>query len=515
MSQEKTQDHFRSHNPATGEQLQGIYKRTTAKNIDEIMQRASGAFQHYRRLSGQQRALFLETIAEEIEALGTPLIERVKAESGLPEARLLGERGRTVGQLRLFAQLLREGSWLQATIDHADAKRQPLAKPDIRKMLMGIGPVVVFTASNFPLAFSTAGGDTASALAAGNPVIVKAHPLHPGTNELVSQAIREAAVKCDIPQDVFQSVYDDGFQAGLGLVRHPLCSAVAFTGSLNGGMALYKEAQNRNVPIPVFAEMGSINPVILLPKTVEKKGAQLSKQLAGSITLGAGQFCTNPGVIGFIDSLSQADFLAQFKADFAATQSATMLSSTIKANYQQGYERVKANETLSIIAQGQLLPGDNQAPPLLAQISFSELKKQPGLLEELFGPFSLLVSCANDQELIEFSRFVDGQLTASIFGEEEEIPTYLELVENLQQKVGRVIFNGVPTGVEVCAAMQHGGPFPASTDSRFSSVGTDAILRFVRPVAFQDSPELILPAELRDSNQLGIWRKVDGVHTRD
>ncbi|MEM8906699.1 MAG: aldehyde dehydrogenase (NADP(+)), partial [Bacteroidota bacterium] len=481
------------------------------EEIEQAMQLAEQAFQNYKHSSGQKRANFLRTIAQEIEALGDELIHRAMQESGLPEGRLKGERGRTVNQLRLFAQVAEEGSWVEASIDQAQADRQPFPKPDIRKMLVPIGPVVVFTASNFPLAFSTAGGDTASALAAGNPVIVKAHESHLGTNALVALAISKAAQKTGMPEGVFSSLNGTGPDLGQQLVKHPLCKAVAFTGSHAAGKALFDSAAQRSVPIPVFAEMGSINPVFLLQERLEQDAVALAQQYAASVLLGVGQFCTNPGLIIGVDSPALQQFIEILSEAFQQSLPATMLNEKVCVNYNKG--RTELLNFPGVQLEGQAPPSEasHQGIATVASVGIQDFLNQPLLQQEVFGPFTLIVRCDAPDDLTTIAQQLSGQLTATIMGSEAELATVASLINGLQDRVGRLLFNGVPTGVEVCHSMHHGGPYPATTDSRFTSVGTDAIKRFARPLVFQNWLPDLLPAALQTDNPLMIWRKVDGV----
>jgi|APTNR8051073442_1049403.scaffolds.fasta_scaffold00454_9 NADP-dependent aldehyde dehydrogenase len=501
---------FQALNPATGQQLPELFYGASALETDEAMQLAAKAFATYQQLSGKAKAAFLQAIADEILALGDALIQRAMAETALPQARLEGERGRTVGQLRLFAQLLEEGSWVEARIDPALPERQPLPRPDIRNMLTPLGPVVVFGASNFPLAFSTAGGDTASALAAGCPVVVKAHPAHLGTSELVAGAIIAAAQKTGMPEGLFSMLFDAGHETGSALTTHPLTRAVAFTGSQKGGMALYHLAQQRAEPIPVFAEMGSVNPVILFPKAVQTRATSLAPQLAASVTLGVGQFCTNPGLILALETPELGDFLQHLSAAVTATVPGAMLSGGIRENFCTSSAEMLRQQGVEMVGKSQNEANENQAAPVIAKVTASQFLENPRLHEEVFGPFSLVVTCADEAELAQVIQALPGQLTGTLMAEASEIEHYAALVQVLQNKVGRLVFNGVPTGVEVGHAMQHGGPFPATTDSRFTSVGTAAIRRFVRPVAFQDFPDALLPDALKRDNPLNIWRLVNG-----
>jgi 2,5-dioxopentanoate dehydrogenase len=506
---------FQTFSPASLQELPGLFFQATQQETDLAVAKAVEAYQSFRKKSGNEKAAFLRAIAGEIELLGPVLIERACAESGLPEGRIMGERGRTVGQLRLFASVLEDGSWVEASIDSALPNRLPAARPDIRKMLRPVGPVVVFTASNFPLAFSTAGGDTTSALAAGNPVVVKVHPYHAGTNELVSGAIIRAAQKTGMPDGVFSSLNANDFSVGQTLVLHPAVKSVAFTGSFSGGKSLYELAQKRKEPIPVFAEMGSVNPVLLLPEKVKEDPAKLASTIAGSINLGAGQFCTNPGVLIVLKSAETE----LFKTELASKISKLLPERMLHQNISNTFAR-KTKDFLDVLAVKKLAESENESGelrgrPVVATVSGKDFIANPNLAEEIFGPFSLLIECNGTEELIQILKTFRGQLTASVLGTSGDINAFTNQIEILQEVVGRLIFNGMPTGVEVGYSMQHGGPFPATTDGRFTSVGVDAIKRFVRPVAFQDAPDEYLPDELKDANPLNIWRRVDGQLTKE
>lgn len=482
------------------------FKIATRSEVDAALKKAAEAFEKLQQFDAKARAKFLRTIAEAIEALGDNLIETAMAESGLPEGRIRGERGRTVGQLRLFADHIEEGSWVDAVIDHADPNRSPIPKADIRRMLVPVGPVVVFTASNFPLAFSTAGGDTASAFAAGCPVIVKGHEAHPATNELVSRAIQKAAKKTGMPDGIFSSLNGD-YRTGAALVKHPLTASVAFTGSQRGGRALFDIAAKREHPIPVFAEMGSVNPITILPGALQQRGEQIANQIAGSVALGAGQFCTNPGLI-FLPKKDNEIFVNTLCAAMEATAGQCMLNPRIFENYDRKRKTVSGKSGVKVAqsANGSAA----SVKPSAAVVPGSVFLENPDLQEEVFGPFTLLVTYENLDELNQLASVLDGQLTATIFGEKHELAHHRQLISQLQKIAGRLLLNGVPTGVEVGHAMQHGGPYPATTDGRFTSVGTAAIRRFARPVAYQNFPEELLPVALREGNPLGIWRLVDG-----
>ncbi|WP_316814079.1 aldehyde dehydrogenase (NADP(+)) [Pedobacter heparinus] len=498
-------------NPATGLQLDGDFFKASKSTVHDALTSATIAFQNYKGLNKALKAAFLNAIADEIANIGEELVNRASAESGLPLGRLQGELGRTTGQLRLFANLVAEGSWVGATIDMALPERQPLPKPDIRRMLIPIGPVVVFGASNFPLAFSVAGGDTASALASGCPVVVKAHPAHYGTSALVGGAIIKAVEKTGMPKGVFSLLYDDGYSIGTCLVQHPLTKAVTFTGSFRGGMALINLAQQREQPIPVFAEMGSINPVVFLPQAMENQAEELAKKYAASITLGAGQFCTNPGLMLAVQSPALEKFKSVLKEVIFTFPSATMLTEGIANNYSKLSTEVIHKYGIALLSASSVKNYEllNQSQAMVAQVSANDFINNPKLSEEIFGPYSLLVVAKNMSELEAATTALEGQLTITLMAEKDELKDYQSLLNKLMDKTGRLILNGVPTGVEVCAAMQHGGPFPATNDSRFTSVGSAAIYRFVRPLAYQDWDRELLPDELKDGNPLGIFRTVN------
>lgn len=496
-------EYLQAVNPQTNEKLTGNFHIANQDEINRAAEKALKAFAVYRNTNGQQKAEFLEAIADEIIELGDALIERAMQESALPKGRLEGERGRTCSQLQLFTKLLREGSWVDARIDHAED-----GSPDIRNMLFPLGPVAVFGASNFPLAFSTAGGDTASALAAGCPVVVKSHESHPGTNELVAKAILKAADKTGMPDGVFSSL-NGGAEVGTKLVQHPAIKAVGFTGSFKAGTAIHEVAGQRDEPIPVYAEMGSVNPIFLLEDKLSKQAKEIAEQCAGSVTLGVGQFCTNPGlIIGM-----EGDGLSQFKVELAQklseADSACMLNKGIAQNYRDKRTTIFQKDTVEVLVSSDDAKSNN-GKAALATVSASDFLNDEELQEEVFGPYTLIIACQNEDEREQVAGHLHGQLTVSFIGNEDEIIRHEELVAKCREKTGRIIFNGFPTGVRVSPAMQHGGPFPATTDSKFTSVGTAAIRRFVRPIAFQDSPQSILPDELKDDNPLGIYRIVDG-----
>jgi 2,5-dioxopentanoate dehydrogenase len=506
---------FQSFNASTGEVLPTRFYIAGIDDVNTALEKADIAAGILSKMQSERKAAFLRGIGDRILSLGDELVQTACKETGLPEARIISERGRTINQINLFAQLLEEGSWVEAVIETAQPERAPAPKPDIRKMLHGTGPVVVFSASNFPLAFSTAGGDTISALAAGNPVIVKAHPSHPATNALISGAIVTAARENNMPDGVFSTLYSNTYELGLGLVQHPSTKSVAFTGSFQGGMALYKAALQREEPIPVFAEMGSVNPVILLPESLGQNVGELAKTLAGSIAMGAGQFCTNPGLIAAADGDPLHELMEAMVGEVSGLQPQTMLNTPIWENYHKKRALALAEKGVGLFAGNNKELARGSVLPLLAKIKFKDFKVNPTLHEEIFGPFSLLVVCEDTGELEQFASLLKGQLTCSVFTGDGDLSAYRQLLDTLILKCGRLTFNGVPTGVEVCHAMQHGGPFPATTDARFTSVGTAAIKRFVRPVAYQDCPGDLLPAELQDNNPLNIWRQVNGQMTKE
>jgi NADP-dependent aldehyde dehydrogenase len=492
-------------NPASGEPIGPLFFKATLSELDLAVHKANAAFATYRKKSGAEKAAFLEAIAAEIEALGDTLIERYTAESGLPAGRAQGERGRTIGQLRLFAQLLKDGTWVNAIIDTAQPDRQPLPKPDIRAMEKPLGPVGIFGASNFPLAFSVAGGDTVSALAAGCPVVFKGHPSHLGTSELAGRAILAAAQKTAMPDGVFSLVFDDTIEIGQALVKHPLIKAIGFTGSLRGGKSLFDAAAARPEPIPVYAEMGSINPVFILPKTLKEKGDALAQNYINSVTMGVGQFCTNPGLL--VIEKDEA-FIEKLESVSAASMGGVMLNKGIQSVYHKGIEEFE--KYAKVISFGKKPEGFTATHPAIFKTDYQSFKDNETLKEEVFGPSSLVVEASSKEEIMEVAHNLSGHLTATVFGSPEELAEYADLLELLEQKVGRLIINGFPTGVEVTHAMVHGGPYPATTDSRSTSVGTMSITRFTRPVCYQDMPDALLPIELQNDNTLGIWRKVNG-----
>ena len=505
---------FHGVDAATGNRLDPPFRESTPAQVGLALEAARAAADTFGATGGDARADFLRAIAAELEALGDALLERASVETALPLGRLAGERARTTAQLRLFADLVEEGSWVDARIDPGDPGRAPLPKPDVRRMLVAVGPVAVFGASNFPLAFSVPGGDTASALAAGCPVVCKGHPAHPGTSELAAEAVRRAAGSTGMPVGAFAMIQGVSNEVGMALVTHPWTRAVGFTGSLRGGRALFDAAAARPDPIPVFAEMGSVNPVFLLPSAVQAEGDALARGLAASITQGVGQFCTNPGVVVAVRGAALDRLRDALVTALAAVQPAPMLHAGIAAAFAHGTTRAVG---LGARRCAEPAPGtspEGRARPTLLTVDGRSFVEEPALREEIFGPVSLLVEVDDAAEMVRVAGALEGQLTATLRGNDEELARHAELVGVLRDRVGRLVFNGFPTGVEVGHAMEHGGPYPASTDARTTSVGTAAILRFVRPVCWQDFPDAALPRELRRRNEAGIWRRVDGVLTR-
>lgn len=500
---------FRAVNPASEEQLEVEFTEATVEEVDKAIQKAEAAFPVFSKLQNKQRADFLEAIAFELLEAGDELISRCMSETALPEARLNGERMRTVNQLKLFASVIREGSWVNARIDTAQPDRSPVPKPDIRQMQQPLGPVGIFGASNFPLAFSVAGGDTASALAAGCPVVVKAHPLHPGTSELVGRAILKAANDTGMPEGVFSLVQGTSVDVGMAIVTHPLITAIGFTGSFRGGKAIFDAANQRKVPIPVFAEMGSTNPVFLLPGAINERGDAIASGLANSINLGVGQFCTNPGLLISEHSDSSEKLVSDLAASLSEQSGGTMLSASIKQSYDSGIDEISETFGVAKLTSDKETAGNTVSGHIFTTDDETFISN-PSLAEEVFGPSSVHVSASSKDKLLEIARSLEGHLTATIHGTEQDLEEYAELVTILERKVGRLIFNGYPTGVEVCHSMVHGGPFPATTAPQSTSVGTLAIYRFSRPVCYQDFPQSSLPDALKDGNPLGIHRMVDG-----
>lgn len=484
-------------NPRLNIQNPTAFYEATADEVDEAVALAWNAFKIYRKVSGAKRAAFLNAIADEILALDQELLDCYMTESGLPEGRAIGERGRTVFQLRSFANLIENEDWRENSIDEAMPERLPLPKDDMRRTLIPLGPVVVFAASNFPFAFSTGGGDTASALAAGCPVIVKAHAMHSGTSELVASAIIKAAERTGMPNGVFSNIMGRGRTVGVALVKHDKVKAVGFTGSITGGRALFDIAAQRKEPIPVFAEMGSINPVVITPKAIENRLEAVAASFAGSITSGAGQFCTKPGLLLTIDSDKTQQFIKVLAEKATAIEAQYMLHPDIKREFVENVAIISSQKGAEVVGKIEETIAANAAPTQIASVSGQEFLKNPKLHLEAFGPFALVVKAKDEEEMVEIINGLDGQLTGTIIAEKEDYSHLHDIIDALENRVGRLIFNGVPTGVEVCPSMQHGGPYPASTDSRFTAVGNNSIKRWVRPVCYQSFPDELLPSALK------------------
>ncbi|MFJ7882966.1 aldehyde dehydrogenase (NADP(+)) [Pseudomonas sp. NPDC096917] len=500
----------KSVDAVSGETLAYEFHQATLQEVDRAAAAAASAYPAYRALSAERRAEFLEAIADELDALGDEFIALVCRETALPAGRIQGERGRTSGQMRLFANVLRRGDFYGARIDQALPDRTPMPRPDLRQYRIGLGPVAVFGASNFPLAFSTAGGDTASALAAGCPVVFKAHSGHMGTAEWVANALIRAAQRTGMPDGVFNMIYGSG--VGEALVKHPAISAVGFTGSLKGGRALCDMAAARPQPIPVFAEMSSINPVIVLPQALAARSETIARELAASVVQGCGQFCTNPGLVIGIRSDAFSTFIEQLAGHLSEQPAQTMLNAGTLRSYAKGLDALLAHQGIEHLAG--LAQQGSQACPQLFKADVSLLLQGDEVLqEEVFGPTTVVVEVADQAQLRAAINGLHGQLTATLIGEANDFQQFSELTPLLEQKVGRILLNGYPTGVEVCDSMVHGGPYPATSDARGTSVGTLAIDRFLRPVCFQNYPDSLLPQALKNANPLGIQRLVDGQFT--
>lgn len=504
-----TERSFRAFDPSTGKAVGPDFHSASLEELNLAAAIADSARIPFGRISGKQRAVFLRAIAENIEALGDILIARASLETALPLSRFEGERARTCAQLRMFADLLDEGSWTDARIDHAKPDRKPIAKPDVRSMLRPLGPVAVFCASNFPLAYSVAGGDTASAFAAGCPVIVNAHSAHPGTAELVGIAVAAAVKDCDMPEGTFSLLFSDGYEIGQALVMHSAIKAVGFTGSRRGGRALMDLAASRTEPIPIYTEMSSVNPTFILPEAVREQSNTLAKGLHASVTNGAGQFCTKPGLVILPDGTDGDGFADDLQSQISATLPMPLLTAGIRSSYKDSItnRRVETKE-LSAISDS-VLDGF-EVDPAVFEVSANDFLGTPDLDEEIFGPATLLIRSRSHDDLLEIARSLEGQLTASVHGTEEDLAEYGDLIDILETKAGRLIFNGFSTGVEVCPSMVHGGPYPATSDSRSTAVGSRAITRFSRLVCYQNFPDRALPDELKEGNPLGIWRMIDG-----
>lgn len=507
-------DTFKAFDPLTGNEIEPPFHSASIDELERTASLADRARLKYAAISPRERAKFLRVIADKIEALGDTLIERASLETALPNARFVGERARTCGQLRMFADLIEEGSWADARIDHAIPDRQPIPKPDVRSMLKPLGPAAVFCASNFPLAYSVAGGDTASALAAGCPVVVIGHTAHPGTAELVGTAVSSAVRECGMPEGVFSLLFSSGYEIGQALVKHPAIKAVGFTGSRKGGRALMDIAAARPEPIPVYTEMSSVNPTFILPSAIKERGDAIAAGLHASVTGGVGQFCTKPGLV-FVPAEESSDvFVSKVRGLVTATEPAPLLTQGIQKSYQTESQRRENEVEIAAANNKGSLEGFAVNPSIFETSAISYLNT-PELNEEIFGPTTLLIRSNSQDQLLNIVRSLEGQLTASIHGTDDDLIEYADLIAVLETKVGRLIFNGFSTGVEVCPSMVHGGPYPATSDGRSTAVGTRAITRFARLVCYQNFPENALPDELKDSNPLNIWRMVDGEFGKD
>ncbi len=503
-------NNFKGNSPVTGEQSAEDFSCADNEQLENAVDAASQAFTSYSQNSDAQKAFFLRTIAEQLESIRPQIVARATWETALPEMRINGELGRTIGQLNMFAQLLDKGDWKRPVIDEAQPNRQPLPKPDLRLTQVPLGPVVVFSASNFPLAFSVAGGDTASALAAGCPVIVKTHSAHPGTSELVAGAIANAIKKCDLPAGVFAMLHGSGRIIGSALVKHPQIKAVGFTGSVAGGRALYDIAVSRPEPIPFFGELGSTNPVFLLPESLESNAEQIAESFLASLMMGVGQFCTSPGMLIAVKGPALNRLLASLAEKAPALAAGTMLTAGICDSYNKHCAERDAIGSLKIVAKGlNANSSANQAQVALYSIDANDYLEQLALEEEVFGPSTLVIGCDDQAQLIDVANSMKGHLTAAIFASEQDQQLAVQLLPTLQQRIGRVLFDAYGTGVELSSAMSHGGPYPSSSAGQSTSVGTRAIERFTRPLCYQNTPDALLPVELKNANPNGIMRLVN------
>ncbi len=505
---------FYAANPADGTTLEPGFAAGSAADVDAACALAAAAFDRYRETGMEERAAFLETIAEELLSLGDTLLDRAGAESGLPRARLENERARTVFQLRLYAGVVRSGDWLRAAIDLPLPDRKPLPRVDVRRRHIPLGPVAVFGASNFPFAYSVAGGDTASALAAGCPVVAKSHPAHPGTSELAGRAIQAAVRRCGLHPGVFSLVLGDGNAVGEALVSHPAIQAVGFTGSRRGGLALARRCADRPQPIPIYAEMSSVNPIFLLPGALQARAEALGRAFVDSLTLGVGQFCTNPGLVFGIAGAAWEQFAHTAAGALTTRPAGTMLHSGIAQAYAAGCAELASSGNTALLAQGAAGDAPCLGRPALFRTTADAFLADAQLRKEVFGPVSLLVTCADAGQLLALAEDLEGQLTATLHLDESRAEDLLQagtLLPVLERKAGRLVINGFPTGVEVCEAIVHGGPYPATTDARTTSVGTRAIERWLRPVCYQSFPPALLPVALQTGNPLNIPQLVNGV----
>ena len=506
---------FQTFNPKLNIENDITFYEASDSEIQKSVELAFQAFKKYKLVSSEDKSKFLNQIADELQLISNDIVNIYCSETGLTEARCLAELTRTINQLRSFSELLINGDFQEVSIDTSIPDRVPVPKPDLRKMLMPLGPVAVFGASNFPLAYSTAGGDTASALAAGCPVILKSHPMHAGTGELVSVAIIRAVKITNMPNGVFSNLNSKGIEVGEKLVNNPRVKAVGFTGSLRGGRAIYDLASRRDNPIPVFAEMGSVNPVLLFPEKLHKEYAELAEKFAKSITIGSGQFCTNPGIIISFESEIFDLFIKKLVVEIEKLSPSCMLHPNIYNAYSNGIENIKKNKHISVLTKEDSESKANFPKHVISSVTAKNFIQDKKLQDEIFGPCSLIVKCLDENEMLQVINSMEGQLTGTILADTSENFLSEKIINALELKVGRIIFNGVPTGVEVCPSMTHGGPYPASTDSRFSAVGTNSIKRWLRPVSFQDFPQNLLPNELKNDNPLMINRKINGVASKN
>tara|TARA_R110002072_G_scaffold302758_3_gene488497 strand:+ start:1634 stop:3214 length:1581 start_codon:yes stop_codon:yes gene_type:complete len=501
---------FHGMDPVAGTNLEPGYAEATPEQVARACEAAAAACPVYSATEPATRAALLRAIADGLIGLGDDLVKRVQAETALPAGRVEGERARTVMQLQQFATLLEEGSWVDARIDHGDATRAPMPKPDLRRMSVPLGPVAVFGASNFPLAYSVAGGDTASALAAGCPVIVKGHPAHPGTSEMVGRVVHDAVEKLGLPAGTFSLLHGRTQDTGGALVKHPAIKAVGFTGSHRGGRALFNQAADRDEPIPVFAEMGSANPLVVLPKALAARGSQIAEQVAASCLLAQGQFCTSPGIVLWLHGEGDESFYVALRERLCSAPSGPTVHSSIRDSYERAMDDLSSLPVEVDRGTASAAPGVAEVCPALLRATPEAVLNNERLRSEIYGPAMLTVACRTMEELQQVIEALDGHLTATVHGDGDDFASHQPVLSSLRRKVGRIIANGVPTGVEVSPAMVHGGPYPASSDARYSAVGTTSIQRWVRPACWQDWPQDLLPAELQDGNPRGIQRLVNG-----
>lgn len=505
---------FEAVNPATGETLEGTFCTASMADVDRAASLAAEAVSTLAATSPADRAAFLRAVADELEASRPQIVARMPLETALPEGRANGELGRTIGQMRMFAALVEEGSWVDARLETAQPDRAPVPKPDLRYMRIALGPVAVFGASNFPLAFSVAGGDTASAFAAGCPVVAISHWAHPGTSEIVGSAIQRAVTSCGLPEGTFSLLQGTGLDVGVPLVEHPAVKAVGFTGSRAGGLALAERAAARKEPIPVYAEMSSINPIVVRSHALANRSDALVAGLAGSVSLGVGQFCTNPGLVLLPAGDNAEAFITAFAAAMDASKGGTALHPGIAKAYETATSDRTNHSAVETLASTANDTDANRINPWVFQTSAAALLTDESLTGEAFGPSTTIVTYTDDAELLRVLESLEGQLTMTLQADDADLPMDASVVSAMQARCGRIIMNGFPTGVEVCSAMVHGGPFPSTTDARSTSVGTAAIERFSRPFCFQDMPQAMLPPAVQDGNPLGIMRLVDGERTR-